>query len=55
MFRAVERHVFEKVRQSVLVVLLQNGADSLRNVKFGALFRLLVVANVVGQTIVESP
>ncbi len=51
--RAVESHVFKEMRQTVLVILLQHGSDRLRNVELAALFGVLVVADVVGQSVVQ--
>ena len=52
MLRTVERHVLQEVRQTVLVVLLEDSTYRLGDVELTALFGLLVVADVIGQTVV---
>ncbi len=52
---AVEAHVFKEVGQTALVVILEDRAHFLGYVKFGLTFGILVVANVIGETIVQLP
>ncbi len=51
--RAVEGHVLQEVGQTLLVVLLLNGADIIQNPEVGHVLRLLVVADVVGHAILQ--
>ena len=50
---AVEAHVLEEVCQSQLVLLFLYGAYLLRDVEVGPVGGLLVVADVVGQSVVQ--
>ena len=50
---AVEAHVLQKMRQTSLVLLFQDGADLLRDVEVGLTFRLLIVADVIGDSVVQ--
>ncbi len=50
---AVECHVLEEVSQSALTRLLEYGAHLLRDVEFHTVLGLVVVADVVGEAIVE--
>ena len=52
-FRPVERHVLEEMGQTALVVILLNGAHTLRNVEVCDMFRPIVVADVVGQSVLK--
>jgi hypothetical protein len=54
-FRAVEAHVLEEVRQSALRVVFLYRADFLRYVEIGALPGKVVVAYVVGQPVGKFP
>ena len=51
--RAVEGHVLEEVGQSALVFLLLNGAHALCDVEVSHVLRVLVVADVVRQSVVK--
>ena len=51
--RAVEGHVFEEVGQTLLVVLLLDGAHVVQDVEVGLPLGLFVVPDVVGQSVVE--
>jgi len=53
MFRAIEGHVFQEMGQSVLVVFLQNCPHILNDIKTCPLFGFLVVADVVGQSVLQ--
>lgn len=53
MFRPIESHMFQKVSQTVLVVLLEDGADGLRDVEVAMPFGVFVMTYVVRQAIVE--
>ena len=48
---AVERHVLKKVCQSALLRLLQDGAHALRDVEVGLSRCLVVVPDIVGQSV----
>ena len=50
---AVEGHVFEEVGETLLGIVLLNGADVVQNVEVGLSFRLFVVADVVGHSVFE--
>jgi integrase/recombinase XerD len=50
---AVEAHVFEEVSQTTLRLFLLDSAHFLCNVEVGTVLRPVVVADVVGQTIVQ--
>ena len=52
MLRTVERHVLQEVRQTVLMILLEDSTYRLRDVELAALFGLLVVTDVVRQAVV---
>ena len=51
--RSVERHVLQEVRQTVLVILLEDSAYRLRDMELGTLFRLLVMTDVIGQSVIQ--
>ena len=51
--RAVEGHVLEEVGQTLLVVLLLDGAHVVQDVEVGLPLGLFVVPDVVGQSVVE--
>ena len=53
MLGTVEGHMLQEVGQTVLVVLLQDGTYRLRDVELATLFGLLVVTDVVGQSVVQ--
>ena len=50
---AVERHVFEEVSETILVVFFEDSTYGLSDVEFAAFFRLVVVTNVISKAIVE--
>ena len=50
---AVEAHVLQEVGQAVLVGLFQQGARVGGEIEFGTLSGFLIVADVVGQAVVE--
>ena len=52
-FRTVERHVFEKMRQTILAIFLKNGTDILHDVEMSPSLRFLIVAQDIGQSIGE--
>ena len=52
-FRSVESHVFEEVCETLLVVGLLYGADVVQDVEARLSLGLFIVANVVGQPVVE--
>ena len=52
-FCAVERHVLQKMGQSILVILFENRAYVVQDVEFRAVFGLPVSADVVGHAVVE--
>ena len=45
--------MFKEVSQSALVVILLDRADALRDVEIGDMFGILVVTNVVGESIIK--
>ena len=49
----VEAHVLQEMRQTSLVLLFQDGADLLRDVEVGLTFRFLIVADVIGDSVVQ--
>ena len=53
MLRSVECHVLEEVRQAVLVILLEDSTYRLRDMELAALFGLLVMTDVVGESVVQ--
>ena len=53
MLCAVEAHVFEEVSQTTLRLFLLDSAHLLCDVEVGTILRPVVVADVVGQTIVQ--
>ena len=55
MLRPVEGHVFQKVGQTVLVILFQNGPHILNNVKTGPFFGLLVLTEIIGKSVFQFP
>ena len=44
--------MLQEVRQTILVILFEDGADSLCDMELAALFRLLVMTDVIRQAIV---
>ena len=50
---SVERHVFEEVSETILVVFFEDGTYGLCDVEFATFFRLVVVTDVISKTIVE--
>ena len=52
MLRTIERHVLQEVRQTVLMILFEDSTYRLRDVELAALFGLLVVTDVVRQSVV---
>ena len=53
MFRAVERHVLEEVSQTILIILLLDSTHTLGDVEVHFSLRIVVVADVIGQSIVK--
>ena len=53
MLGAVEAHVLKEMCQSALIILLLNGTDHLRDEKVGMVFGIVVVPDVVGESVVE--
>ena len=51
--RTIEGHVLQEVSQAALALLLLDGAHALGNVEISHMLRPFVVADVIGQTIVE--
>ncbi len=51
--RAVERHVFEEVGQTLLIVVFLNGAYVMQNVEVCLSLRFFVVADVVGHAVFQ--
>ena len=51
--RAVEAHMLQEVGKTPLVLLFEDGADFLGNVEVGLVFRVFVVTDVVGQSVVK--
>ena len=54
MLCTVEGHVLQEVRQTILVVLLEDGTYSLRDMKLRTLFGLLIMTDVVCQSVIQS-
>ena len=52
MLGAVEGHVLQEVRQTVLVILFQDSTHSLRDMKLRALLGLFVMTDIIGQSVV---
>ena len=50
---AIEAHVFEEVCEAALALLFLDGAHLLCNVEEGLVLRLFVVADVIGEAVVE--
>ena len=53
MFRAVERHVLEEVSQTILIILFLDSTHTLGDVEVHFSLRIVVVADVIGQSIVK--
>ena len=53
MLRTVECHVLQEVRETVLVVLLEDSAYGLGDMELATLLGILVVADVVSQSVVQ--
>ena len=53
MLRAVEAHVLQEMGQTALVLVFQDGAHFLGDVEIGLPLRLLIVPDVVGQSVVK--
>ena len=51
--QSVESHVLQEVCQTALVLFFENRTYALCDVKFGAVFGCLVVADVIGESVVE--
>ena len=52
MLRTVERHMLQEVRQTVLMILFEDSTDSLRDMELCTLFGLLVMTDIIGQSVV---
>ena len=52
---AVERHVLEEVCKTVLVILLKDSADGLRDMEVATLLGFLVMTDVIRQTVGQVP
>ena len=50
---AIETHVLQEMGETTLVVLLLHGADALGDVEVAALLGPLVVADIIGKTIIQ--
>ncbi len=50
-FRTVESHVFEKVSQTLLRIVLLNRTDIVQDIEIGLAFRFFIVADVVGHAV----
>ena len=53
MFRTVERHVLQQMRQTTLVLVLVNRTHLLGNVEVGHMLRIAIVTNVVCQAVIQ--
>ena len=53
MLCSVESHMLQEMRQTVLMILFEDSTYCLRNVELATLFRLLVVTDVIGQTVLQ--
>ena len=51
--RSIETHVFQEVGKAALVGFFLNGAYLLGNVKVGPVCRLAVLADIIGQSVVQ--
>ena len=55
MLGTIESHVLKEMGETVLVILLEDSTYGLRDMELGTLLRLLIVADVVGQSVVQMP
>ena len=53
MLRAVEGHVLQEVGKTTLRLVLINRAYTLGNIEIGNVFGILVVTDVIGQSVVQ--
>ena len=53
MLGTIERHVLQEVRQTVLMILLEDGTHGLCDMELSTLFRLLVMTDVISQSVVQ--
>ena len=53
-FSSIESHVFEEVSKTILVVFFEDSTYGLCDMEFATFFRLIVVTNVISETIVEN-
>ena len=51
--RTIERHMLKEVRQSILVVLLEDSPHGLGYMEICALFRLLIMPDIVSQSVIQ--
>ena len=51
MLRTIEGHVLQEVRQTVLMVLFEDSTYTLRNMELATLFGLLIMTDVIGQSV----
>ena len=51
--RSIETHVFQEMGKAALVGFFLNGAYLLGNVKVGPVCRLAVLADIIGQSVVQ--
>ena len=52
MLGAVEGHVLQEMRQTVLVILFEDSTHSLRDMKLCTLLGLFVMTDIIGQSVV---
>jgi len=55
MFAAIEGHVLAKMSQSVLIDIFENGSSIHNQIKFGSLFGLAILLNIISQPIGKLP
>ena len=53
MLCSVEGHVLQKVRQTILMVLFEDRTNGLRDVELATLLGLLIVTDVIRQSVVQ--
>ena len=53
MLGAVEAHVLKEVSQTALVIFFEDRANFLGNIEMSLIFRLFVVTDVIGKTVIQ--
>ncbi len=55
MFASIKGHMLAKMSQSILIRIFKNGTSIHNQIKFGSLFGLTILLNVVSQSIGKLP